>query len=171
MWNEVLSYVDIHVWLCTSFLTEWIALWVTENVLLCIFWRRKWQPTLVLLPGKSHKQRSLVGYSPWGHKELDMTERLHFTHFILSHWRRKWQPTPVFLPGEFYGERNLVDHGIWGRRELDTTGVTKHVYLSFIKGKWRYRHLAEIYRKEKPEKVSGGRLQMEINVIYSLLQN
>ena len=34
-------------------------------------WRRKWQPTPVLLPGKSHEQRSLVGYSPWGHKESD----------------------------------------------------------------------------------------------------
>ena len=35
-------------------------------------------PTAVLLPEKFHGQRSLVGYSPWGHKELDMTERLHF---------------------------------------------------------------------------------------------
>ena len=43
-----------------------------------ILWRRKWQPTPVLLPGKSHGQRSMVGsYSPWGHKESDMTERLH----------------------------------------------------------------------------------------------
>ena len=41
-------------------------------------WRRKWQPTPVLLPGKSHRRRSLVGYSPCGHKELDTTERLHF---------------------------------------------------------------------------------------------
>ena len=37
-------------------------------------WRRKWQPTPVFLPGKFHGQRSLVGYSPWGHTELDMTE-------------------------------------------------------------------------------------------------
>ena len=37
-------------------------------------WRRKWQSTPVLLPRKSHVQRSLVGYSPWGPKELDMTE-------------------------------------------------------------------------------------------------
>ena len=37
----------------------------------------------VLLPGKSHGQRSLVGCSPWGHKELDTTDRLHF-HFSLS---------------------------------------------------------------------------------------
>ena len=43
-------------------------------------WKRKWQSTPVLLPGKSHGQRSLVGYSPWGRKELDTTERLHF-HF------------------------------------------------------------------------------------------
>ena len=40
-------------------------------------WRRKWQLTPVFLPGKSHGWRSLVGYSPWGHKESDMTEQLH----------------------------------------------------------------------------------------------
>ena len=44
-------------------------------------WRRKWQPILVLLPGKFHGQRSLVGYSPWGRKEWDTTERLHFMGF------------------------------------------------------------------------------------------
>ena len=44
-------------------------------------WRRKWQSTPVLLPGKSHGQRSLVGYSPLGGKESDMTEQLHsFIH-------------------------------------------------------------------------------------------
>ena len=45
-------------------------------------WRRQWQPTPVLLPGKSYGWRSLVGYSPWDRKELDTTERLHF-HFTL----------------------------------------------------------------------------------------
>ena len=45
--------------------------------------RRQWHPTPVLLPGKSHGQRSLVGYSPWGRGESDTTERLHF-HFSLS---------------------------------------------------------------------------------------
>ena len=38
-------------------------------------WRRKWQSTPVLLPGKSHGQRSLVGYSPWGRTESDTTEQ------------------------------------------------------------------------------------------------
>ena len=46
-------------------------------------WRRKWQPTPVLLPGKSHEWRSLVGYSPWG-AESDTTEWLHF-HFSYTH--------------------------------------------------------------------------------------
>jgi len=45
--------------------------------------RRRWHPTPVLLPGKSHGWRSLVGCSPWGRKESDMTEWLHF-HFSLS---------------------------------------------------------------------------------------
>ena len=39
-------------------------------------WRREWQPTPVFLPRKSHRQRDLVGYSPWGHKESDRTEQL-----------------------------------------------------------------------------------------------
>ena len=47
--------------------------------------RRQWHATPVLLPGKSHGRRSLVGCSPWGHKESDMTEQLHF-HFSLSHF-------------------------------------------------------------------------------------
>ena len=42
-------------------------------------WRRKWQPTPVFLLGKSHGQRSLVSYNPWGHKELDMIEQLTHT--------------------------------------------------------------------------------------------
>ena len=56
------------------------------DFLVCInfgFSRRQWHPTPVLLTGKSHGRRSLVGCSPWGHKESDMSERLHF-HFSLS---------------------------------------------------------------------------------------
>ena len=44
-------------------------------------WRRQWHPTPVLLPRKSHGRRSMVGYSPWGRKESDRTEQLHF-HFL-----------------------------------------------------------------------------------------
>ena len=46
-------------------------------------WRRKWQPTPAILPGEFHGQRSLAGYSPWGCKELGMTEKLSLT---LAFW-------------------------------------------------------------------------------------
>ena len=55
--------------------------------------RRQWQSTTVLLPGKSHGQRSLVSCTPWGRKESGRTSL-----FTFMHWRKKWQPTPVFLP-------------------------------------------------------------------------
>ena len=55
---------------------KYVYLWLIHR-------RRQWHPTPALLPGKTHGQRSLVGRSPWGHEESDMTERLHF-HFSLS---------------------------------------------------------------------------------------
>ena len=51
-----------------------------------ILWKRKWQPTSVFLPGKSHGQRSLVGYSLWDHKELDMT--MHACRVFSSQYRQ-----------------------------------------------------------------------------------
>ena len=87
-----------------------------------MYWRRKWQPTPVLLPGKSHGQRSLVGYSPWGLEATDMTSLSLFT---FMHWRRKWQPTPVFLSGKSHGQRSLVGYRPWGRKESDTTEATQ----------------------------------------------
>ena len=47
-------------------------------------WSRKWQPALVFLPGKCQEQRSLVGYSPQDHKELDTVEHAH-TKLSLCH--------------------------------------------------------------------------------------
>ena len=73
-----------------------------------VLWRkRQWHPTPVLLPGKSHGWRSLVGFSSWGREESDTTERL-LSLFTFMPWRRKWQPTPVFLPGESQGRGSLV---------------------------------------------------------------
>ena len=65
-------------------------------------WRRKWQPTPVFLPGKSHGQRSLVGYSPWGCKESEMTEsrnvagwKFNFLNF-LELWLCMWHSSVQF---------------------------------------------------------------------------
>ena len=63
-------------WLSGRNSKEWKRLrfnpWIGD-----ISWRREWQTTPVFLPGKSHGQRSLEGYSPWGPKESDMTEWLN----------------------------------------------------------------------------------------------
>ena len=56
--------------------TGGVYLWVGK-----IPWRRKWQPTPVFWPGKSHGQRSLEGYSPWGRKESDTAEQQLSVHF------------------------------------------------------------------------------------------
>ena len=53
-----------------------------------ISWRRKWQPTPVLLPGESHGRRSLVDYSPRGCKESDTTERLHLSSILQTVYYR-----------------------------------------------------------------------------------
>ena len=54
-------------------------------------WRRKWQPTPVFLSREFYGQKSLVGYSPWGHKELDTTEWLTLSLFTFKvNWYCNW---------------------------------------------------------------------------------
>ena len=63
--KEYVQAVDCH----PVYLTSMQISWVRKTP-----WKRKWQPIPVLLPGKCYGQRSLIGYSPWGHKESDTTE-------------------------------------------------------------------------------------------------
>ena len=64
---QALVCVGCSIWLSICRFDPWVGM---------IHWRREWQPTPVFLPGEFHGQRSLAGYSPWCHKESDMTERL-----------------------------------------------------------------------------------------------
>ena len=73
---------NITLYICTTSPYPYRCWW-TFRLLPCLAWRRRWHPTLVLLPGEPRGWRSLVGCSPWGHRELDMAEQLHF-HFSLS---------------------------------------------------------------------------------------
>ena len=57
-------------------------------------WSRKWQPIPACLPGKSHGQRSLAGYSPWGLKASDMTSVTEHTH---KHTQGRWQEGLIYL--------------------------------------------------------------------------
>ena len=87
--------------------------------------RRQWQATPVLLPRKSHGQRSLVGCSPWGRKELDTTERLHF-HFSLSYIEKEMATHSSVLAwripgkGEPGGLPSIGSHRVghnWGQQQ------------------------------------------------------
>ena len=71
-------------------------------------WRRKSQPTPVFLSEKSHGQRSLAGYSPWGHKESDTTEHACILHiyYLMNEWMNKWMGN--FLLPLLWGSFSLV---------------------------------------------------------------
>ena len=99
-------------------------------------WRRKWQPTPVFLPGESHGGRSLVGYSPWGHKESDMTERFHFTSGL--DWVRRHSVTRhgslTQLCPTLCNSINGSSLGppVYGILQAKILGVICHVFLQGI---------------------------------------
>ena len=73
-------------------------MWV-QSLVRKIPWRRKWQPTLVFLPGKSHEQRTLVGYNPWSHKGVGhdlATKQQHICKGFNNKYiiPKKKKPTP-----------------------------------------------------------------------------
>ena len=78
--EQVLVY-NVCLYLFHLFLNKWRKLYTY----IYIYWRRKWQPTPVLLPGESHGGRSLVGYSPWHHKESDTTHVIHACVYVYTY--------------------------------------------------------------------------------------
>ena len=78
--TTLFHYLALYCFCCCCSVTKSCRFFAT---IYSVLRRRQWHPTPVLLPGKSHGQRSLVDCSPWGRKESDTTERLHF-HFSLS---------------------------------------------------------------------------------------
>ena len=85
----VIVFISRHKWLVMEGETSNVSIICVNDYIKTYkasynkLWRRQWQPTPVFLPGKSHGWRSLVGWSLWGCKELETTERLQF-HFSLS---------------------------------------------------------------------------------------
>ena len=133
--NEIYLCIDLcPVCFCTN---VYVASWRTPlgvrqfivQLHLCKIYevevqRRQWHPTPVLLPGKSHGRRSMVGCSPWGHW-VGHNWATSLSLFTFMHWRRKWQPTPVFLPSESQGRGSLVGCCLWGHTESDMTEATQ----------------------------------------------
>ena len=117
-WHAAVHRVtELSDWTTTEYTTYFkdVCLLISSEMLQ----RRQWHPTPVLLPGKSHGRRSMVGYSPWGREESDTTERLHFhalekemaTHSSILAWR---------IPGT--GAWWAAIYGV--TTESDTTEVT-----------------------------------------------
>ena len=75
-------------------------------------WRRKWQPTPGFVPGKPHGRRRLVGYSPWGCKESDTTERLHPPPFLRSKLLETLSSILVFI---LYFPPGLWAYSLFGK--------------------------------------------------------
>ena len=86
-------------------------------------WRRKWQPTLVFLPGESHGQRSLMGYSPRGCKDSDTTECAHTPMCEHSSPTRK-----TSLPWFRYSSAEL-----WSREEASSREMVKVIWGRILK--------------------------------------
>ena len=105
-------------------------------------WRRKWQPTLVCLPGKSHGQRSLVGYSPWGLKESDTTQWLNnnnrhdqstlwkFGDVILEKWSNMSRSLQMDKPEHIWERAKGAN--VLGRRQNLSQGKRTELTKQFI---------------------------------------
>ena len=130
-------------------------------------WRREGLPTPVFLPGEFHGQRSLGGYSPWGHKESDMSEWLNNNNnkpiyigfpggsdgkefacnagdmdLIPGSGKSPGEggnPLPVFLSRESHGQRSLAGYSPWGRKESNMTEAT-NIYLKRVES-WERTYL------------------------------
>ena len=79
-------------------------------------WSRKWQPTLVFLPGKLYGQRNLASYSPWGHKESDMAECTCWNSYrckdiLRSGWETRWQNLLQWVSCLHQAAPHHVPHG------------------------------------------------------------
>ena len=121
--------------------------WLSEKESLCqcrrrrfspwvgkIPWRREWQPTPVFLPGKSHGQKSLAGYSPWGRKELDMTE--HEASLPYNLVRQVLVLSPHFMvektearKAKWFASDDLAVR-LWNRNKIQFYPTPKLTYLT-----------------------------------------
>ena len=108
-----------------------------------LYQRRQWHPNPVLLPGKSHGWRSLVGYSPWGRTESDTTERLHFQFSLSCIGEGNGNPLQCSCL------ENPRDWGAWwaaiygvaqswtGLKRLSSSSSSKYICKSVIAESWK----------------------------------
>ena len=116
-------------------------------------WRRKWQPTPVFLLGKSHGQRSLAGYSPWGRKESDKTEQHHLRKKAIEHLVDIIEPILIVV---FFIDQGLVDQSQWKER-----GKRRERESSISRVTWKTNkvHIQDLYCSRRHGASSQGGLE------------
>ena len=141
MWPQLICYKGTEEWLS----------WCSDDKRVClqcgrpgfnpgvrqIFWRRKWLSTPVFLPGESHGEMSLAGYSPRGHKELDMTERITLSlskgqrsvTWVL--WLCQWSPTLLAPRTGFVEDNFSTDRGEGGFRMIQVHYTYWAIYFYY----------------------------------------
>ena len=118
-------------------------------IMIILPWRRKWQPTPVLLPGKFHGQRSLVGYSLWDHHESHMTEQLHFK-------KMKYSIFSLFLSIQvcFYACIYIYIRVYINKLEADLCYLVLHVLFNIIISKLYFHPLTVSWKHDESESVT-----------------
>ena len=93
-----------------------------------ILWRREWQPTPVFLPGEFHRQRSLAGYSPWGHKESDTTEWLTtWPHNVLHGTCPPWRQVILLVRKTFLSGDESCIWDLLNQEVKPQVGLSKYL--------------------------------------------
>ena len=100
----------------------------------------EWQPTPVFLPGKSHGQRTLVGYSPWGYRESDMTERLHFHLWYTTNHPKPRGLREWLFDSWSWGQLFWPSQLIWFYLTLPCLWVSWHVGWQLDGLGWTHSH-------------------------------
>ena len=134
--------------------------------------RRRWHPTPVLLPGKSHGWRSLVGYSPWGREESDTTEWLHFHFSLLCIGEGNGNPL------QYSCLENPRDRGAWWAAVYRVAqGWMWLKRLSSISSRWQTSSLGELkqllitYKALQTRNGNRGHMDLRLSLISSIRQN
>ena len=117
-------------------------------------WRRTWQPTPVFLPGKSHGQRSLAGYSPRGDKESDTTERLTLSHFLIC---RMWLLIDRMdcIPNAYLLGKGMGWHAVTGGEQQRTCCPPAYLLSLLFPRSRSISHFPSQYRLREPRLCRG----------------
>ena len=126
-------------------------------------WRRAWQPTPIFLPGESHRQTNLAGFSPWSHKESYITE-------ATQHTARQVQGTQVLAWREDdTGFLQSLSSQMGQHRKQSTRGLTSHSAPVIFMEHWSHAHSSGMYQTPRVSK--GKQFQSKLQYLLKAFRH